>query len=167
MAFRDFKPSDAKTIVKWFKDEREFRMWGGDNFDTYPPSPEDVIKYHEKVSKEYDVHPLVFKRWGRLLGYLVLATIYSKPQFGCFCVIIVNKRKRNKGYGKKMITEAIKYCNQRFKTESFTLVVYNSNKIAIKCYKDIGFKEARVDEDKITYRFHGEEWYDIVMLDEV
>ena len=39
---RPYKPSDAKSIVSWCKDEKTFLQWGGDHFGTFPIS-EDTM----------------------------------------------------------------------------------------------------------------------------
>ena len=41
---RQYKASDAKTIVGWCKTEEDFRKWTSDRYDKFPISSEDMNK---------------------------------------------------------------------------------------------------------------------------
>lgn len=42
MYFRKYKEDDAKEILSWIKDEREFRLWSADRYNNYPALPSDI-----------------------------------------------------------------------------------------------------------------------------
>ena len=41
---RQYKASDAKTIVGWCKTEEDFRKWTSDRYDKFPITSEDMNK---------------------------------------------------------------------------------------------------------------------------
>ena len=46
LILRPYKPDDAKSIVKWIKDEVSFRKWCADRYENYPITPENInFKY--------------------------------------------------------------------------------------------------------------------------
>lgn len=42
MNFRTYKEEDAKEILSWIKNEREFRLWSADRYNNYPALPSDI-----------------------------------------------------------------------------------------------------------------------------
>ena len=54
---RQYKASDAKTIVGWCKTEEDFRKWTSDRYDKFPITSEDMNKkylennYFDEIKK--------------------------------------------------------------------------------------------------------------------
>ena len=44
MNLRRYKKDDAKEILNWIKNEREFRLWSADRYESYPATPLDINK---------------------------------------------------------------------------------------------------------------------------
>lgn len=42
MILREYKETDANVILSWIKNEREFRLWSADRYETYP-----IVAYDE------------------------------------------------------------------------------------------------------------------------
>lgn len=74
-----------------------------------------------------------------------------------FCFVIVDSKKRGKGYGKNLLKLGIKYAKEIFGANKVSLGVFENNESAYYCYKAIGFEDA--PQDKIEkYTLMGEEW---------
>ena len=65
-----------------------------------------------------------------------------------------------KGYGRQMLTLAIKYAFEIFGAEKITLGVFYNNKPAYHCYKAAGFTETG---EEILCDFLGKQWRQIEM----
>ena len=70
--------------------------------------------------------------------------------------VIVDDTKRGKGYGKEMISLAIKYAFEIFNAEKLTIGAFENNMPAYYCYKAAGFKD--VETEEIVYEIFGEKW---------
>jgi RimJ/RimL family protein N-acetyltransferase len=53
---------------------------------------------------------------------------------------IGGKQQRNKGYGKAIINELVRFAFEDLNFHRLDLAVYDFNQQAIKCYKDCGFE---------------------------
>ena len=72
-----------------------------------------------------------------------------------FGFVIVDDSKRGKGYGKQMLTLAIKYAFDIFGAEKITLGVFDNNAPAYYCYKAAGFRE---NGEEMFCELFGEQW---------
>ena len=70
--------------------------------------------------------------------------------------IIVDSSIRGKGYGKKLIEEAIEYAKNELGAKEINLGVFTNNEKALKCYKSIGFEEIAIEKN--AYQFYDEQW---------
>lgn len=52
LRLRPYKPSDAKTIVSWIKNERTLRLWSSDRFVTFTLSAE--VLNHKYIEENGD-----------------------------------------------------------------------------------------------------------------
>lgn len=146
---RDFKNSDAKKILGWITDEKSFRQWSADKYESYPPNPQEMIAFYEAM-KLQGARALMFCDDGKEIGHFILRPISDESiktvRFG---FIIVDSSVRGKGYGKKMLLSAIEYASAEFGADKVTLGVFENNPNAIKCYESVGFRQ------------YGEEFYTI------
>ena len=71
--------------------------------------------------------------------------------------VIIDDKKRGKGYGKEMLSLAIKYAFDFVRVKKISLGVFENNKIAIKCYESCGFKKVKL-ENVESYHCMGEIW---------
>ena len=51
MNIRPYKEEDAKEILSWIKNEREFRLWSADRYNNYPALPSDINDNYSKFDK--------------------------------------------------------------------------------------------------------------------
>ena len=156
MNIRLFKHGDAKLVLSWIKSEREFRMWSADQYGEYPINPDDIVKnYCDKISKE-EFYPLIFEENQNEIGHLILRYPTSDKSLIRLGFIIVDKDVRGKGFGKRIIMEAMKYANQNLGATKYNLGVFTNNESALKCYESLGFRPTKIK--KGLYKFYDEEW---------
>ena len=79
---------------------------------------------------------------------------FNELRFG---FVIVDSRKRGRGYGKNMLKLGLKYAKEIFGVNKVSLGVFENNESAYYCYKAIGFEDVSQDEIE-KYTVMGEEW---------
>ena len=159
LRLRQYKPCDADNIVSWIKDEDALRKWSSDRFGDYPISAEDINKKYMENNgdcKEADnFYPLTAFDESGVVGHLILRYTDKEKKVIRFGFVIVDDSKRGKGYGKKMLTLAIKYAFDIFGAQKVTLGVFDNNESAYYCYKAAGFVETG---DEVYCELFGEQW---------
>lgn len=158
---RPYKADDAKTIVKWHKNERSFRQWGSDRWESFPITPEDMnrkyIDLNGDCAETDNFYPMTFFDESGAVGHLIMRFTDECKKTLRLGFIIIDDSKRGMGYGKKMLALALKFAFELFGAEKVTLGVFDCNMPAYYCYKAAGFKEVETDV-KETYNFGGEVW---------
>ena len=161
LILRPYKPNDAEAIVSWIKDERAFRKWSSDRYDTYPITAKDInYKYLEcngDCEEPDNFYPMTAADETGPVGHFILRYTNKAKTIIRLGFIIVDDRKRGMGYGKKMIQMAIRYAFDMLKAEKITLGVFANNPSAYYCYQAAGFKEIPQKED-IVFEILGEKW---------
>lgn len=109
LSLRPYKKCDAKTITGWIKDEHSFRNWCADRYKRYPIKPRDMIKMYDSV--EYNDTFFAFTAFNEegVAGHLTMRFTDEKNKIVRFGFVIVDDKKRGKGYGAEMLRLAIKY----------------------------------------------------------
>lgn len=159
MRLRPYKACDAEVITSWLKNEYAFRQWSADRYEKYPISAVDMNLYYDR-EKEND------KIWGMtalddtgdVVGHFTMRypAVHQMNEIRLGFVIVDNK-KRGRGYGKEMISLAISYAFHFIKVQKITLGVFENNKPAIACYQSCGFQIVELQEVE-SYCCMGEEW---------
>lgn len=72
-------------------------------------------------------------------------------------IVIVDDEKRGKGYGKEMISMAVRYAFDPLKADKISLGVFANNPAAIRCYRSAGFSPVALENPE-RYRCFGEVW---------
>lgn len=158
LRLRPYKPCDAEFIVKWCRNEYAFRQWSADRYPKYPITAEDMNAYYNSESA-----------WGLtafdesgVVGHLTMRfpkDCLDEVRLG---FVIIDDEKRGKGYGKEMLSMAVKYAFEFIKVKKISLGVFENNTTAMQCYKSVGFNT--VETDKIeSYACLGEVWNCIEM----
>ena len=158
LRLRPYKACDAQIITKWLKNEYAFRQWSADRYEKYPITSDDMNSYYDR-DKHND------KIWGMtafddtdIIGHLTMRFPeehnLKEIQFG---FVIVDDKKRGKGYGKEMLTLAIQYAFDFVKISKISLGVFENNINAIECYKACGFRTVELQEVE-SYHCMGEVW---------
>ena len=156
MILRKYKKEDAKEILNWIKNEREFRLWSADRYKGYPISPLDMNNNYLECAKETEFYPFTFEDDGKIIGHLILRRPQENDDVIRMGFIIVADNIRGQGYGKKIIEAAIKYAKEKLKAKEMSLGVFVNNESALKCYQSVGFDI--VDIEKNAYQFYDENW---------
>lgn len=156
MNFREYKEEDAKEILNWIKDEREFRLWTADRYDNYPALPSDINNNYLECKKTSNFYALTLEDEQKVIGHLILRNPGEDKEVIRLGFIIVDSSIRGKGYGKKLIKEAIKYAKEKLGAKEINLGVFVNNKNAFECYKAVGFKVVHIEKE--AYKFYDEKW---------
>ena len=157
MHIRKFEERDAKYILNWITSEKEFRMWSANQYDTYPIKPSKLIQSYDERSHKERFFSLVFEDdFGRMVGHLILRYPPKDRKTIRIGFVIVDSTLRGHGYGKQMIKEAMKYAKENLGAEHFSLGVFSNNRVALNCYKSLGFKIA--ERFKNGYEYYGNTW---------
>lgn len=157
LRLRQYKPCDADKIVSWIKDEDTFHKWSLDKFGDFPITGKTInSKYIENNGdciENDNFYPVTAFDESGAVGHLILRYIDEEKRVIRFGFVIVDASKRGKGYGKQMLTLAIKYAFDIFGAKKITLGVLDNNKPAYYCYKAAGFKE---NGEEMFYELSGE-----------
>lgn len=160
---RPYKNCDAKTITGWIKDEYSFRQWSADCYDKYPITAEDMNIYYSGDKDNERIWGMTAFDDTGVIGHFTMRF----PNEGSFDEIrlgfvIVDDKKRGKGYGKEMLSLAVRYAFDFVKVKKISLGVFENNKTALKCYEACGFKKV-TSENTESYICMGEKWNCIEM----
>lgn len=101
MIFREYKEDDAKQILNWIKDEREFRLWSADRYNTYPILPSAMNNNYIQCKKTSKFYPFTLEDEGKIIGHIILRNTGESKEVIRLGFIIVDDNIRGKGYGKK------------------------------------------------------------------
>ena len=156
MQFREYREEDAKTILTWIKDEKELRYWSADRYGTYPISAMDINKNYAECRRVSNFYPFTLEDDGKVIGHLILRNPREDKKIVRLGFIIVDRVFRGKGYGKKIISEAIRYAREKLGAEQINLGVFTNNQNAFECYKACGFKVVEIEKN--VFDFNGEKW---------
>ena len=156
MNLRKYKEDDAKEILNWIKNEREFRLWSADRYENYPATPYDINNNYEECEKKSRFYPLTLEDDGKAIGHLILRNPEECKEVIRLGFIIVDNSIRGKGYGKKLIEYAINYAKEKLGAKEINLGVFTNNDLALRCYKSMGFKVRKVEKN--AYQFYNESW---------
>lgn len=156
MILRRYKKDDASKILSWIQNERDFRLWSADRYESYPIEPKDINNNYHKCQKETDFYPFTLEDEGNVIGHLILRRPEKNTNIIRMGYIIIDNSIRGKGYGKILINEAIKYAKERLNAEEINLGVFTCNENALHCYESVGFEI--FDIEKKAYQFYDEEW---------
>lgn len=162
MIFRPYRKEDASEIIKWIKNERELRLWSADRYGDYPINEDDINLNYESSSQLYSFYPFTLEEDGRVVGHLIMRVPGNDNRVIRFGFIIVDNSVRGKGYGKKLINEAIKYAKDVLQVDEINLGVFHINNSAFNCYKAVGFEVVHIDID--VFKYNDESWNCVEMV---
>lgn len=163
LRLRPYRACDAQTITKWLKNEYAFRQWSADRYEEYPITPDDMNLYYDRDKNNEKIWGMTAFDDTGIVGHFIMRfpndNDLEEIRLG---FVIVDDKKRGKGYGKEMLSLAIQYAFDIIKVSKISLGVFENNKTAVKCYESCGFKA--VESEKVeSYRCMGEVWNCIEM----
>ncbi|MBQ1518253.1 MAG: GNAT family N-acetyltransferase [Ruminococcus sp.] len=143
--------TDFNFIRKWDTDERTHALWCAGRLP-FPVTRESMdllisdhaVKYGDTpfTATEDDDTPV---------GFFCIATDV-KTNTSMLRFVIVDSSLRGRGYGREMLSLAVKYAFDIVKADTVQLNVFTSNEAAKKCYLSVGFTERSVTPDVFTYK---------------
>ncbi len=157
LRLRPYKKCDAQHIVCWIKDEISFRQWCADRYDHYPITADDMNAHYSAFEMTDTFFPFTAFDDSGVAGHLIMRFTDEAKTTLRFGFVIVDDSKRGKGYGKEMLTLAIRYGFDIMKAERITLGVFENNLSAYHCYIASGFRDI-TPHDAETYQILGECW---------
>lgn len=156
LRLRPYKYSDAQHIVNWCKDEESFRNWSADRYETFPITPEDMNRQYTDLSGDVDgFYPMTAVDGNEIVGHMIMRFTDDEQMNLRFGFVIVDDTKRGRGYGKEMLSLALKYAFEILKVRKVTLGVFENNIPAYRCYKSVGFQDVEQGKDEY-YEISGE-----------
>ncbi|NBH14643.1 N-acetyltransferase [Lachnospiraceae bacterium] len=164
MRLRPYKACDAQTITQWLPNEYAFRQWSADRYDRYPLTPEDMNAYYDRDKDNGRIWGMTMFDDSGVAGHFTMrypdADSLEELRLG---FVIVDDRKRGRGYGKEMLSLASRYAFEFARARKISLGVFENNIAAIRCYRSCGFQEVEL-ETRESYRCMGETWNCIEMV---
>lgn len=161
LRLRPFRKNDAKTIITWTSEEKEFYKWSAGILGEYPVSEKRLLQATSGREDNERYFPLTAFDESGTVGFFTARVRPEdddkKLRFG---YVIINPSKRGAGYGKQMLKLGLKFAFEIYGAESVSLGVFENNKQAYHCYKSVGFEENGMREE---YNLCGETWIDIEM----
>lgn len=158
LRLRPYKACDAQTITKWLKDEYTFRQWSADRYGNYPITPDDMNAYYDKDRDNGRIWGMTAFDNTDVAGHFTLRfpndNSLEELRLG---FVIVDDKKRGKGYGKALVSLAIHYAFDFVMVKKLSLGVFENNTAAIHCYRSCGFKPVRTETTE-RYSCMGETW---------
>lgn len=153
LRLRPYKKQDAETIVSWIGDERMFRLWSGDRYNKFPITAEDMNQFYMECEEQGDFYEMTALDETGIVGHFTLRSVEENPYL---CFVIIDPKKRGIGYGKEMLSLALRYAFEILRVAKVSLNVFENNESAYFCYKALGFKEA--EEKTESCQIMGESW---------
>ncbi len=163
LRLRPYKACDAEVITKWLKDEYAFRQWSADRYDKYPITPDDMNAYYDRDKDSGRIWGMTAFDETGVAGHFTMRfpdeKNLSEIRLG---FVIVDSQRRGKGYGKEMLSLAIRYGFEILRADKISLGVFENNRAAIRCYEACGFQRVSLPVPE-SYRCMGEDWNCIEM----
>ncbi len=146
---RPYKESDAQTVCSWITDETVFYLWSAGRCGEYPLTPEKLNAFLADGKQHDDIQALMFFDDETPVGYFTVRFPEQTCEEARLGFIIVDADKRGKGYGKEMVTAALRYAFDCFKATTVTIGVFERNSAARHCYESCGFSESSVRKPEV------------------
>ena len=162
LRLRPYKNCDAQYIVSWTKNEFSFRQWSADRYEKNPITASDINSYYEKYINNDDFWGMTAFDETEVIGHFTMRFPNCNRDELRLGFVIINDMQREKGYGKKMISLAIRYAFEFVKVNKVSLGVFENNLAAIRCYESCGFKKVSIEKIE-AYLCMDEKWNCIEM----
>lgn len=148
---RPFKLSDTEYLLKWIGNEYAFAQWCANKFE-YPLTQEQLLLYYQKYEKDLNAWIMTaLNKDGMPVGHILMRMADYQKESIHFGFIIVDSNMRGKGYGKEMVSLAVRYAFEILMVKHVTLGVFDNNPAAHNCYKAVGFIDVKYHEEVFPY----------------
>jgi RimJ/RimL family protein N-acetyltransferase len=161
---RPFEETDIPRLIAWIPDARFLLQWAGPQYKF----PLDAVQLHATLETTKGDHPSHFmftalqKAEGEVVGHIELMKVdYDTATAVLGRVLIGRPEWRARGFGRRMVEEAMRYAFDTLNLGTVTLGVFDFNIQAIACYHALGFAEY---ERNLTARQFGDEYWNLIMM---
>lgn len=152
---------DFEYVSKWINSERVHALWCA-NTIPFPLDQSSFDRALEKNTEEWkDSAYVATDDQGVPVGFFSYVVDVA-DNTGFLKYIVLDSRLRGKGYGRQMISLALKYAFEITGAAAVRLNVFDVNENAKKCYASVGFKENTYTENALS--FQNETWGRYQML---
>ena len=141
LRLRPYKACDAEKIVTWIGDEFAFRQWCSDRYDHYPITAADMNAQYDSLAFEDWFYPMTAFDSTGPVGHLIMRFTDPEKKTLRFGFVIIDAAQRGQGYGREMLSLALKMAFEILKAEIVTLGVFENNPRAHRCYLTAGFRD--------------------------
>ena len=145
LRLRQYKSCDAEKIVSWLQDKDVFEKWGGSRFDGFPITAEQLddkyMKNNGDCVEADNFYPMTACDGDEVIGHFIMRYLNGDPKILRFGWVVLDDKKRGKGYGKAMLKLGLTYAFEILQAEKVTIGVFANNPPAYHCYKSLGFNE--------------------------
>lgn len=151
---RPYKPSDAWHLLDWWEgaSEEDFLKWSAGKFE-YPLTIEQLDTYFSEWCLRNDDGWLMtaLDEAGTPVGHFILRLADYEAGTLRMGFIVVTPHVRGKGYGKQMVSQALRYTFEILGMERVSLGVFENNPQARACYEAAGFRKKEYVPDYLEY----------------
>jgi len=156
---KPFEKKDFNRLIKWSYNEEILTQFAGPIF-TFPLTIEQLKNY--KNNKEILSFKVIDSFSNIVIGHAEISPSEEINTIKICRILIGDKTKRRKGYGKKIIKLLLDKAFKELDKERAELNVFDWNTSAIKCYEKVGFK---INRAKTSISIvNGEKWKAINMI---
>lgn len=130
-------PEDYKIYTKWINDPDVSRNIGS-NHQNFSLTKEK--EFLEIICKNDTNFAIIAKDSGLLIGNIGTHTIHEVNRNCEIGIFIGDSEYRGKGYGSEALSIFMDHMFNQINMNSISLLAFEYNKRAIKCYEKLGFK---------------------------
>ena len=111
--------------------------------------------YHERYIDGQSQRALTMLNGNNIVGYITLRTPADDSSEQRLGFVIVDDSKRGQGFGKTLVSMAVKYAFETLGATKVSLGVFENNPAARRCYERLGLTATGKYE---VYHLMGEDW---------
>ncbi|QKS70694.1 GNAT family N-acetyltransferase [Paenalkalicoccus suaedae] len=159
-----FTKEHVDPLMTWINatDEEFMITWSGTTF-TFPLTHDQLDRYiGEKTSRLFACST----EDDGLIGHLALRYINPLTRSARIGKVLINDAHRGKGYGKKMIEQALHVAFKELDLVKVTLGVFDNNPKAKLLYERLGFKVTEIKENHVVVGETSLTLYEMAILKE-
>ena len=153
--FSRFSTENIQRVLSWVHCEKDRVLWSGNTF-TRGLSAQSFLTHLQR--RDLFAYQLLNQK-NEIHAYAEV--VIQGIDRATLCRIIVNPLRRGKGLGKFICECLISEIREWQGIEEISLNTLTSNEIALKCYKNLGFRE---DGIRKKSRQIGDTWHDLVFM---
>lgn len=128
-----FNDEDVTELVQWFDTKEEVLSWTGTDYG-WPLNAQFILQ-RQKLE---EVDSYILEHNSEKIGFIELFKVSDEQMR--LCRVVLAKKARGKGVGKKLIQLALEKIADTTKAESVSLAVFKANTSALMCYLSLGFR---------------------------